>query len=86
MKQPAATFRYRVFRAIARLDTDRPWPVLLATLVLAALAVWYTRARLEFRTGQDDLISADTRDSRNYLRYAHEFPDPFFGEKNPCYN
>jgi hopanoid biosynthesis associated RND transporter like protein HpnN len=75
MKQPAASFRYRLFSALARLDERRPWYVLAAAIALAAVCVWYTRARLEFRTGQDDLISADSRDSRNYLRYTREFPD-----------
>ena len=75
MKRPAANFRYRLFGALARLDEQRPWQVLAAAIALAVLCVWYTIARLEFRTGQDDLISADTRDSRNYLRYMREFPD-----------
>ena len=44
-------------------------------MVLAAACVLYTWQRLEFRTGQDDLISANNRDSRNYLRYTSEFPD-----------
>lgn len=35
----------------------------------------YTRARLEFHTGQDELITPDSRSSRDYLRYTHEFPD-----------
>ena len=44
-------------------------------MALAAVSVLYTKARLEFDTGQDDLISASNRDSRNYLRYTKEFPD-----------
>ncbi len=46
-----------------------------AALVLSVLSIIYTKARLEFRTGQDDLISGNSRDSRNYLRYSNEFPD-----------
>ena len=49
--------------------------VLGAAFVLSVLSIFYTKARLEFRTGQDDLISGDSRDSRNYLRYNKEFPD-----------
>jgi uncharacterized protein len=75
MKLPAANFRYRLFCAIARLDERRPWQVLMAAVALAVLSLWYAKARLEFRTGRDDLVSADSRDSRNYLRYAREFPD-----------
>ena len=69
------SIRYKLFGAIARLDVRRPWLVLITALALAILCVSYTRARLEFRTGQDDLINANNRDSRNYLRYTKEFPD-----------
>ncbi len=69
------SLRYRMFRALARLDFEHPWPVLIACAALAVASILYTRARLEFRTGQEDLISADGRDSRNYLRYTSEFPD-----------
>ncbi|HEX3409248.1 MAG TPA: MMPL family transporter [Candidatus Binataceae bacterium] len=73
--QPLANLRYRVFAALARLDVRRPWLVIALSLALAAGCVLYTWARLEFRTGQDDLISANNRDSRNYLRFTAEFPD-----------
>ncbi len=66
--------RYRFFGGLARLDVDSPWTVLFVTILLAVACVFYTKSRLEFRTGQDDLISTNTRDSRNYLRYTHEFP------------
>jgi uncharacterized protein len=67
--------RYRIFSALARLDVNRPWTVIAAAVVLSIICVFYTKLRLEFRTGQDDLINADTRDNRNYLRYTKEFPD-----------
>jgi hopanoid biosynthesis associated RND transporter like protein HpnN len=67
--------RTRLFDRLARLDVERPYLVLAAALILSILAVFYTRARLEFRTGQDDLISGENRASRDYLRYTHEFPD-----------
>src|SRR6202521_2093606 len=75
MMRPAGNLRYRIFSALARFDVRRPWLVIALSMVLAAGCVLYTRARLEFRTGQDDLISANNRDSRNYLRYTAEFPD-----------
>ena len=67
--------RNRFFRALAALDFNHPFMVLAVSLALAVASVLYTRARLEFRTGQDDLISANSRDSRNYLAYTHQFPD-----------
>jgi hopanoid biosynthesis associated RND transporter like protein HpnN len=75
MTRPAATFRYRIFSVIARVSVHRPWAVITLSMVLAAACVFYTRTRLEFRTGQDDLITANNRDSRDYLRYTAEFPD-----------
>ena len=75
MSGPLANPRQRLFGALARLDVRRPWAVIGLSMLLAAGCVLYTRAKLEFRTGQDDLISANNRDSRNYLRYTAEFPD-----------
>jgi uncharacterized protein len=75
MTRLAANLRYRIFSALARLDVRRPWLVIALSMVLAAACVFYTWERLEFRTGQDDLTSANNRDSRNYVRYTAEFPD-----------
>jgi uncharacterized protein len=69
------TLRYRIFRALARLDFERPYLVLAICLALSIASIAYTRARLEFRTGQDDLVSGNSRDTGNYKRYASEFPD-----------
>jgi hypothetical protein len=69
------TIRIRFFRALARLSVEHPWLVLGAALVLSVASILYTKARLEFRTGQDDLVSGNGRDARNYLRYSNEFPD-----------
>jgi hopanoid biosynthesis associated RND transporter like protein HpnN len=69
------SFRYRVFRGLARLDLEYPWPVLLGCAALAVLAVLYTRTHLQFQTGQEDLISGHSRDTSNYRHYENEFPD-----------
>jgi len=69
------SFRYRVFRGLARLDFDYPWHVLLGCAALAVLAVFYTRAHMQFQTGQEDLISGHSRDTSNYRHYENEFPD-----------
>ncbi len=75
MTPPTLNFRHRIFQALARLDVNRPWLVIALSMALAAVCVVYTKARLQFNTGQDDLISANNRDSRNYLSYTKEFPD-----------
>src|SRR5260221_5366389 len=74
MTPPTLNLRYRIFTALARLDVRRPWLVIALSLTLAAACVFYTKARLQFNTGQDDLISANNRDSRNYLSYTNELP------------
>lgn len=68
-------WRYRMFGAIARLDFNYPWMVLLACVALAVASLFYTKAHLEFQTGQEDLISGNSRDTRNYRHYEDEFPD-----------
>jgi hopanoid biosynthesis associated RND transporter like protein HpnN len=75
MTPPSPNRRARFFGALARLDERHPWSVLAIATALAIVSVLYAKARLEFRTGQDDLVRADSRDSRNYLRYSREFPD-----------
>lgn len=75
MARPTENFRYRAFRALARLDLRHPWLVIGMAAALSLACVLYTRARLEFHTGQDDLVTANNRASRDYLRYTKEFPD-----------
>ncbi|MDO8431616.1 MAG: MMPL family transporter [Candidatus Binatus sp.] len=67
--------RYRMFRALARLNVERPWLVLLTCFALAAASILYTKERLEFHVGQDDLVSGGSADTRNYHNYTSEFPD-----------
>ena len=69
------SFRYRIFRALAQVSIKRPYLVLLCAVALSIASVFYTKARLEFHTGQDDLITPNSRASRDYLDYTHEFPD-----------
>ena len=69
------SLRYRIFRALAEVSIRRPYLVLICAVALSIASVFYTKARLEFRTGQDDLITPNSRASRDYLDYTHEFPD-----------
>ncbi|HYR79017.1 MAG TPA: MMPL family transporter, partial [Candidatus Dormibacteraeota bacterium] len=69
------SLRYRIYRGLARADVQHPWIVLSLCVALAIAAIFYTKARLEFNTGQDDLVSGSSRDSRNYHDYEREFPD-----------
>ena len=49
--------------------------VLAACVALAVFSILYTKAHLQFQTGQEDLISGNSRDTRNYRHYEDEFPD-----------
>jgi hopanoid biosynthesis associated RND transporter like protein HpnN len=69
------SLRYRIFRALAQVSIKRPYLVLLCAVALSIASVLYTKARLEFHTGQDDLITPNSRASRDYLDYTREFPD-----------
>jgi len=69
------SLRYRIYRGLARADVQHPWIVLTLCVALAIASIFYTKARLEFNTGQDDLVSGSSRDSRNYHLYEREFPD-----------
>ena len=69
------SFRYRLFRGLARADFQYPWLVLATCAALAVFSVLYTKAHLQFQTGQEDLISGNGRDTRNYRHYEDEFPD-----------
>lgn len=67
--------RIRFFRGLARLNVEHPFLVIFAAVLLAAVSLAYTKARLQFDTGQDALVSDNNPNTRNYLRYTHEFPD-----------
>ena len=69
------SIRYRFFRAIARLDVEYPWAVLAVCALIAVVSIFYTQQHLEFRTGQEDLVTGSSRDTQNYHRYTNEFPD-----------
>src|SRR5579863_332293 len=69
------SLRYRIFRALAQVSIQRPYLVLLCAVALSIASILYTKARLEFHTGQDDLITPNSRASRDYLDYTREFPD-----------
>jgi hopanoid biosynthesis associated RND transporter like protein HpnN len=69
------SLRYQIFRALAQVSIRRPYLVLLCAVALSIASVFYTKARLEFHTGQDDLITPNSRASRDYIDYTREFPD-----------
>ncbi len=51
-----------------------PDPCRIPQLLLAALCVWYTVARLEFSVDRNDLVGSDQEYHRNFLEMKREFP------------
>lgn len=65
----------QALRALARLTTTFPWTVLVCSVVVAILALFYTVQHLEFIAGRNDLISPDKR----YLQLDEEYANEFMG-------
>lgn len=72
---PQGRISRRVFGAIATAVIRRPWWFVGAYAVLAAASVVYTAARLEMKTDQNDLVSADLPYNQRYLKFLDEFGD-----------
>ena len=65
----------RVFSAFETLAFHYPWWVLAASLILAALSVWFTATHLQFNTLREDLISKDMKFHALYQQYRDRFKD-----------
>ncbi|MDH3257134.1 MAG: MMPL family transporter, partial [Nitrospinota bacterium] len=65
----------RVFNAFETLAYFHPWWVLSASLILAALSVWFTATHLQFNTLREDLISRDMKFDVVYQQYRQRFKD-----------
>jgi uncharacterized protein len=57
------------------LITRNPRLVLAISLLLAVISGFYTKAKLEFLTGRDQLMPANTSFNRDYQAYRAEFGD-----------
>jgi hopanoid biosynthesis associated RND transporter like protein HpnN len=57
------------------LGTRFPRSVIAVAVLLAVLAIWFTSARIEFYTGRDQLMPANTAFNRDYQAYRAEFGD-----------
>ncbi len=65
----------RVFTAFETLAYYHPWWVLSASLILAALSLWFTATHLQFNTLREDLISKDMKFHVQYQQYRERFKD-----------
>jgi len=65
--------RHRLLGWWAGLVCDHPWAVLLATLIVAAAAVYLTVDRLTFQPDRNALISTDLEWNQRYIDYREAF-------------
>ena len=75
IKQTLITNEQRLLQFLAHLTTSSPWTILLCSLALAAVAVFYTVHHLEFITGHNELIASNKR----YVQLDEEYSQEFMG-------
>src|SRR6516164_8983135 len=63
------------YRGIFGLIARRPRLIITAALVLSVVSAGYTWKRMEFLTGRDQLMPANTSFNRDYQAYRAEFGD-----------
>jgi hopanoid biosynthesis associated RND transporter like protein HpnN len=65
--------RQQTLSGLANLIVRRPWWIVVAGVVLAIAAGYYTSRALEFKTNRNDLIGRDSEYWRLFSEYAKEF-------------
>ncbi|MGQ9588975.1 MAG: MMPL family transporter [Planctomycetota bacterium] len=65
----------KLLRAVGGLVVARPGWIALAYLFAVAASVWVAATRLQLKTDQNDLVSADLPYNRRYLKYIDTFGD-----------
>ena len=74
MSDSSASISVRVLTRLAQVIYRRRAWFVAPQLLLAALCVWYTVARLEFSVDRNDLVGSDQEYHRNFLEMKREFP------------
>src|SRR5262245_27352686 len=70
LSSPAARMLFWLAEAVFKHRAWFSWP----QLVLAAVCVWYTVAKLEFHTRRSDLVGAEKQYHKIYMEFRKEFP------------
>ncbi len=70
---PSEGFRPRFLRGIALAVARLAWPIVLASIALAAVSAWITVKGLVFTSNPNDLLQSGARYHRLYLEYTREF-------------
>ena len=74
MSDSSASISVRVLTRLAQVIYRRHNWFVAPQLLLAAICVWYTVARLEFSVDRNDLVGSDQGYHRNFLEMKREFP------------
>lgn len=72
--RPLRQVRARLLTGWARVVTAHPWAVLVASLALAAGAVWWTAERMTFLSDRSDMIDRSLPWQQRYFAYQRAFP------------
>ncbi len=73
MHSPRESLSTRSLRWLASAICRYPKSFLYPQVILSALCVWYTVARLEFTTNRSDLVGADKKYHRDFQNFQKEF-------------
>lgn len=74
MKAGSPSLAARMLIALAGIVCRRPRLFVYPQFLLCALSVWYTVEHLEFDLNRNNLVGAEQKYHRNFLRYKQEFP------------
>lgn len=72
---PRRRLSERAFEGLSRLILTHPWWVVTVCGALSLVSIVYAGLRLQMKTDQNDLVSADLDYNRRYLRFLEEFGD-----------
>jgi hypothetical protein len=64
-----------VFLYVERFAYNHSWLVILVSLALAGLSLWYTAENLQFKTNRRDLVSKNLKFDKLYQEYREKFKD-----------
>ncbi len=73
MSSPRLSIAERVLSWLADAVCRYPKPFVITQTVLFVVCIWYTIENLKFDTSRDNLVGADKRYHKNFLKFKEEF-------------
>lgn len=65
----------KILESVSSFICNRPYFILISSVLLAAISIHYTLQNLKFLTNRNDLISASTKYYQDFNNYRKEFKD-----------